>query len=144
MDTIHDKVTRTFVPQVGFDWTPKAGPFTLTFGGNIYPWGENQPQAGAPDQADIFYTHTGVELTFTATVTPAPGDFIIAYHWDFGDGTEGFGPVVQHTYRVPSPQTRTSLCVTDNHRRTTCVGRQMLLQSASPIVVSQAIRVEPS
>lgn len=40
-------------------------------------------------------TPIGVPTTFTATV--ATGNDVV-YHWDFGDGMTGSGPVVMHTY----------------------------------------------
>lgn len=142
-DTIHDVAARTALPRVTFDWTPKGASFVLNLGGNTYPFTINEPESGAPDQADVFYTNTNQELTFTATVELDPGDFVLEYYWDFGDGTDGYGPEVIHTYRSHSPTLRVHLVVTDNHRRKIHAGRQVNLLPASKIAVSQGIVVAP-
>lgn len=89
------------------------------------------------DLADPTYAYpTGVDsgakkaqaltpLTFTATVRA--GTPIVAYDWDFGDGTTGHGPVVQHVFLVAMPQLRVSLCVIDASGGRRCVGHQMML-----------------
>jgi hypothetical protein len=44
----------------------------------------------------------GATFTFSAVVTPAPGDSIVARRWDFGDGTFGSGDKpATHTYATP-------------------------------------------
>src|SRR5439155_619745 len=42
---------------------------------------------------------------------------VLGYHWDFGDGTEGFGVYVYHTFAMPGRYTVT-LTVTDNSELT--------------------------
>src|SRR5439155_952099 len=42
---------------------------------------------------------------------------VLGYHWDFGDGTEGYGVYVYHTFAMPGRYTVT-LTVTDNSELT--------------------------
>lgn len=146
--TIHDpKPTVTALPAVTFDWTPKTieAWTTTTAADQPLPWDNNQPNppGTAPDQADIFYTSANSELTFTASVRLDPGDYIIEYEWDFGDGTKGYGPSPKHTYKQTTVQMRVSLCVLDNHRRKVCVGRQILLKPAAPLSVGDGMVLIP-
>lgn len=133
---------QTAPPRVTFDWSPKAAAFSVTVGGNTYPWGANDPVAGAPDQADVLYTATSQLLTFVATVVYlAPGDSIREFRWDFGDGQIGYGQTVTHTYRASVPGLRCRLIVRDNHNRVVVAGRDMNLTPSDPINVSQQISV---
>lgn len=146
--TIHDvKPTATALPAVTFDWTPKTATAwtTATAADEPLPWdgGQPNPPGTAPDQADIFYTNASTELTFTATVRQDTGDYIIEYEWDFGDGTKGYGATPKHTYEQTTPQMRVTLCVTDNHRRKVCVGRQILLSPAEPMSVGEGMTLIP-
>lgn len=130
-------------PEINFDWGPKLIAYTLQVGGNVYPWEANQPVQGAADQPDIHRTAALQELTFTASVRVAEGDFVTEYEWDFGDGEKGYGEVVTHRYTTPSPSTRTRLCITDNHGRRFCVGKSMNLYAADLTVVGGFVLVNP-
>jgi len=44
---------------------------------------------------------TGQSLRFDGTSSRAGSGKLVSYHWDFGDGTEATGPVVNHTYTRP-------------------------------------------
>jgi hypothetical protein len=146
--TISDpKPTATARPAPTFDWTPKTATAwtTTTAADQPLPWDNNQPNppGTAPDQSDIFYTNTNVELSFTATVRLDPGDYIVEYIWDFGDGTKGYGPTAKHTYIQTTETMRVSLCVLDNHRRKVCVGRQILLLPGEPLSVGEGVTLIP-
>lgn len=95
---------------------------TYSYTGNAYDvhlttttrWGEsnvtNYPAyitVGTVAEGDftVDFTATPVNgtspltVTFTGTVSPAETD-ITSWRWDFGDGTEGFGQTVTHTYNT--------------------------------------------
>lgn len=143
MTTIHDPNPRNNANiRVTFDWTPKSSAFSLIQSGNTYPWGVNLPTAGAPDQPDVNYTATNQELTFTATVIGLTvNDAIRRYLWDFGDGTEGTGPVVTHTYKISVPGTRVHLVAVDNRGFRHIAGQQINLVPAVPISLSQILSI---
>lgn len=66
----------------------------------------------------------GQTLNFNATgSTAAPGHFITAYTWDFGDGSGGSGPVVTHSYSQNANYVVT-LIVTDDAGRQSPVNSQ--------------------
>ena len=95
---------------------------TYSYTGNAYDvhlttttrWGEsnvtNYPAyiaVGTVAEGDYTVDFTGTPttgesplvVTFNATVSPAETD-ITSWRWDFGDGTEGFGQTVSHTYNT--------------------------------------------
>lgn len=106
--------------NLDFTWTPGGAPADPTF---AYPTGVD---SGAKKAQAL------TPLTFTASVRA--GTSIVSYDWDFGDGSTGHGPVVQHVFRVAMPQLRVSLCVTNINGARRCVGHQMMLSSGGLIV----------
>lgn len=101
--------------QIGlnFTWSPGGAPGDPSY---TYPDGTD---SGAKKAA------ANTLITFTASVRA--GTPVMAYEWDFGDGTTGHGPVVTHTFLIANPQVRVSLCVTDASGGRRCVGHQMNL-----------------
>lgn len=66
----------------------------------------------------------GENVTFDASASfdPSPGGFITDYFWDFDDGTNGTGVVINHTFNEPSTLIsayNVTLTVTDNDNETT-------------------------
>lgn len=43
----------------------------------------------------------GIPAQFSAEDSYDPNDAILRWHWDFGDGNQATGPVVEHTYAEP-------------------------------------------
>lgn len=139
MATINDPAPeRTALPRVSFTWDPiTTDPVEVPSALDL-PWGAGEPAqwvpqvtiGASPVQPAIYYTNANVELTFTASVTLARGDYITAYVWNFGDGGTGYGPEAKHTYTNAGSSIRASVCVTDNHRRRVCTGRQVILTPA--------------
>lgn len=84
--------------------------------------------AGTTYRTDIKTVAINTNLTFTADLKLPPGVVPVEYYWRFGDGTDGYGSVVTHTYRAAVPSTRVSLCITDNYGRRTCAGRVLNLR----------------
>lgn len=71
------------------------------------------------------YTHTGAPITFTPNVSISDAD-PVEYHWDFGDGVEGWGVSPQHEYKN-AMQCQAVLCVTDSLGRKHYARRAMYL-----------------
>jgi heat shock protein HslJ len=74
----------------------------------------NRPEEVQPPQAVIYYSgvpQVGQVVTFdgTGSTTQLP---ITKYKWDFGDGTTGSGPVVEHVFNNPGTY-QVTLTVTD-------------------------------
>jgi PKD repeat protein len=71
----------------------------------------NQPPvAHAGSSRNIF---VGKDITFNGHPSKDPDGTIVSYSWDFGDGSSGSGPLLQHAYSVKGTYTVT-LTVTDN------------------------------
>lgn len=91
--------------ETDFTWTPTSGTFSYTVSGNTYV-------TTCPTTAK------NTAITFTAKAVAPTIDVIpVEYYWDFGDGYEGFGPSVQHTFKVGNQGCVVKLRVTDNYGR---------------------------
>lgn len=140
-----------FIPQpiptseISFTWTPQAGPVSYFVGSTLY----------AP--AGAYYTPIQTPITFTATVRAvlaslvaeglgslSRSQFYFTYHWDFGDGEEGFGQTVTHTYKMPNPSAQVVLRVIDSQGRSTYTRQQLYLQTFNFTRLSSAISVTSS
>jgi len=66
--------------------------------------------AGSP-----YYGFVGEEITFNGSLSydPDPEGYIVAWYWDFGDGTNGTGETTTHAYSN-SGTYHVTLTVTDN------------------------------
>lgn len=129
--------------KVDFSWTPNSVGLAWTVNGNNYPYTRQQDnidrsaQVGSLDSRyGAFTTPNNTLITFTAAVTLDAGAQVAEYRWDFGDGSVGFGATVGHTYKVSTPETRTSLTVTDTNRQVISCSKVMNLRFANEIVVS--------
>lgn len=83
-----------------------------------------------PPRAEFFFTpanpQVGETVTFDGTGSRDPDGRIVAYHWDFGDGNEAFGPTVEHSYAEPDTYTVT-LTVTDDKGATGSASRNLIV-----------------
>lgn len=138
--SIQTAPTRLPVPEILFSWSPRI---TVWHDITGFPYGLNQPITGAPAQPTIYLTPGLTNITFTSDVRTPPGDYIIDYEWDFGDGIKAYGPTVEHTYVAMSPSTRIVLCIIDNHGRRFCRGQQANLKPASLGIINPAISAAP-
>lgn len=132
-------------PELDFSWDPTTGYTSYGFNGNVYP----------PSGVTVVAASVGIPITFTAIVRLAePDAYVVKYEWDLGDGAKAQGNPVTHTFRATTESstgeagrdtTRTILCITDSLNRTTCVGKQVLLRSGSPVFIgANRIRLVPS
>ncbi|CAN5163954.1 hypothetical protein BH09ACT10_BH09ACT10_11120 [soil metagenome] len=96
-----------------------AGAFTTENGRPLkslaaYTWGAATNQ---PPVASFSSSTSGLTASFNGTASSDPGGSISSYSWNFGDGTQGTGASVQHTYAAAGTYTVT-LQVTDNQGAT--------------------------
>ena len=97
--------------------------------------------ANAPPEADFTWTppHPAAKqrVTFTAEATdPDPGDRVVAYTWDFGDGTAGEGEEVVHVFEEPGSY-EVKLTVTDTHGASTDVRKTVTVgDNRTPTITS--------
>ncbi|APH72233.1 PKD domain-containing protein [Aquibium oceanicum] len=94
-------------------WEPGRYVATLTVGDDGPGEGERAidsatitvlPAENRPPVAQFpaeFAATTWRPIRFDASAADDRDGSIIAYEWDFGDGTRGTGPVVEHLYRAP-------------------------------------------
>ena len=69
---------------------------------------ENQPPV-----ANFTYTVKGLSVLFFASSSYDPDGYIMSWHWEFGDTTQGSGEIITHNYSVSGTYT-VNLTVTDN------------------------------
>ncbi|RLF41068.1 MAG: hypothetical protein DRN18_04145 [Thermoplasmata archaeon] len=79
----------------------------------------------APDTA-----LTNQTVTFDASQSHDPNGTILNYTWDFGDGTTGYGKVVNHSYTRPGNYTIT-LTILDNENLSNSTSKQIEVKSDS-------------
>jgi PKD repeat protein len=80
-------------------------------------------------------------ITFDGTASEDPDGTIVAYRWDFGDGTTGTGSRPVHAYTAVGTYT-VELCVTDDFQTTRCCETSaQILGGGSPL--SPVIGVAP-
>ena len=65
------------------------------------------------DAGGPYFGANNIPVQFNGTGSGDPGGFIVAYNWDFGDGSTGTGPTPVHTYTLPGSYT-VELEVIDN------------------------------
>jgi PKD repeat protein len=86
-----------------------------------------------PPTASFIYTGTlqvGEPILFDASSSSDPDGRIVSYSWQFGDGANGSGPVVQHPYSSPGSYTA-RLTVTDNDGGSDATSKQLAIGQPS-------------
>ena len=76
-------------------------------------------------------------VTLDASSASDPGGTIVAYDWDFGDGTTGTGSVAEHVYQTPGLRTVT-LTVTDDRGFSDVASLDVDVGSPPPVAVIDA------
>lgn len=113
LPSISDEITATD-PEVSFTTSPQESQFTYTVGSTTY------------SPAGAYWSMVNGTITFTATFA---GATVIEYHWDFGDGVEGWGNPVTHIYEIPNQHIQAVLRVTDTLGRRFYTRKQMYLKN---------------
>jgi len=88
------------------------------------------PVAIFTETAEIVYT--GEAITFNASDSYDPDGFIVSYFWDFGDGSNTTGAIVEHSYADDGNYTVT-LTVTDDDGATDTAGAIKTVLNRSPV-----------
>jgi|GEM_PF-1663572 len=88
---------------------------------NVQYSGFTQNLSPVCDANGPYETTLGEAITFDGTGSLDPDGEIVAWDWDFGDGTTGTGPTPSHTYAAIGAYTVT-LCVTDDLGEVSCCG----------------------
>ncbi len=73
----------------------------------------------------------GLPITFDASSSADPDGTIVSYAWDFGNGQQGSGAVVRHTYYQPGRYT-VRLAVTDDRGGTAGAEAQVTVGPPTP------------
>lgn len=127
-ESIRDIRVLPAAPSVAFSITPQpVSVYSYTLGGTTFPYSSTPPS---------YQFSTNTTLTFTSNINFPYGVTILEYLWNFGDGIEAYGATVDHVYAAASPETRVTLCVTDNYRRKVCAGRVMNLFQGTSIILN--------
>ncbi|MCK4477127.1 PKD domain-containing protein, partial [Candidatus Bathyarchaeota archaeon] len=90
------------------------------------------PVALFTESAETVYTDE--TITFNATESYDPDGTIISYFWDFGDGTNATGVIIEHSYADNGNYTVT-LTVTDNDGGTAVATAAKTILNCSPIAI---------
>lgn len=123
---------------------------SVTYDGDTYPY---EPLYEGDTRYLLNTTPVHLPVVFEAEFNPAhpkrpyvrtpPGVTILEYHWTFGDGTEGFGPTVTHTFEVVDPNIEVTLTVIDSRNQRWSVARPVnLVYEAFGFVSPYVIRGE--
>lgn len=84
-------------------------------GGNFQIYGLIIRPALLTPTAAFTPTVAGGTVLFDASASSDPDGFLIGYVWNFGDGSQGFGKSVKHTYDQTGVGYNVTLVVTDNN-----------------------------
>jgi len=109
------------------------------------------PIASFTESAETVYTSE--TITFNASLSYDPDGYIVSYFWDFGDGTNTSGIIVEHAYADDGIYTVT-LTITDNDGATdtttetkTVLNRPPVAsftESAETVLIDEVIRFNAS
>jgi len=88
------------------------------------------PIASFTESVETVYT--GEAIAFNASDSYDPDGLIVSYEWDFGDGTNATGVVVEHSY-VDDGIYNVTLTVTDNDGATTSISATKTVLNRPPV-----------
>ncbi|MHC1579830.1 MAG: PKD domain-containing protein, partial [Candidatus Alkanophagales archaeon] len=86
-------------------------------------------------------TREGVEVQFEADASDIDG-VIVAYEWDFGDGTTASGAVVTHAYASAGNYTVRLTVTDDDGAKTSATHEIVVLRNLPPVAVLEADKTE--
>jgi len=87
---------------------------------------------GVPPVADFTYSVNAYNVTFNASLSHDADGIIVNYTWDFGDGSVGYGMVVNHSYAVEGIYT-VNLTVKDNQSMENVTSAQVIIDVTPPV-----------
>ncbi len=118
-DEIGKVAPYTAAPEVTFTTDPQGTMYTLVVGGDTYNLDYRTPPG-----EDIEFT-ASVKFSDVYNWTNLVPRAALEYHWDFGDGTEGWGNPVTHEYELTNINIRVVLRVTFDTGLRLFVGKQL-------------------
>ncbi len=86
---------------------------------NPSPTSENEPPTADADGPYVAHAHTSISFDASKSLDP-DGDNIVSYAWDFGDGTNGNGVTVNHSYNLSGNYT-VELTISDDQGKTSTI-----------------------
>ncbi len=90
----------------------------------------NEPPT--PDTGGPYTGYVNASISFDASNSSEPdGDDIVSYEWDFGDGTNGNGVSVEHTYSYIGNYT-VNLIITDSQDKTSTISTYANISIQTP------------
>jgi chitodextrinase len=87
------------------------------------------------DAGGPYFGDEGMPLQFDGSGSSDPDGTIVAYDWDFGDGTTGTGVTPSHTYTLSGLYVVT-LCVTDDDGAVSCCDTEAEISGPVPVAFS--------
>lgn len=98
--------------------------------------GQNDPSGpSAGFSLNVDQVEPNSLVTFDASIANAPAG-IVNYHWDFGDGTQASGAVVQHSF--PAGVYQVTLTITDQDGQTDVFVKEITVGSILPVGTLQS------
>jgi PKD repeat protein len=110
-------------------------PLQPTFGGSIDAFVAKLSFVSTPTQppvASFASACSDLRCTFDGSSSSDPDGTIVGYSWNFGDGTNGSGPTVSHTFPFTGTFTVT-LVVVDNDGATGTQSKSVAVVNAPPV-----------
>jgi len=89
------------------------------------------PVASFTESAETVYI--GQPITFNASSSYDPDGSIVSYFWDFGDGTNATGVVVEHAYSENGTYTVTLTVTDDDGARSSSTSSKLILWNDPPV-----------
>lgn len=113
--TINTPIAREISKEIDISFSPEGGTVGFTIGGEIFT-------------TDHKYTAIDTPITFTATGSTS--EFALV-EWDFGDGTQGFGNPVVHTYLIDNPHLQVRVRATTMDGEIVTTSRRIYIERGS-------------
>ena len=98
--TDNKNITANFIMSKNGNETEGGGGEVIPTGGNGGPKSSGVKQNKPPiaDAGGPYYGITNENIDLNASNSYDPDHYIESWHWDFGDGTSGYGEIVKHSY----------------------------------------------
>jgi PKD repeat protein len=131
-------VVTLLVTPVGSDY---AGSTARSVDIKLVPQGIIPLPPSATPEASFFYSPTTPTTLMAVNFDGSdskPGGSLVAWAWEFGDGTTGSGRTVAHAYGAEGAYVA-KLTVTDDHGQTASLTKSLTVTAAAPLVASFTI-----
>lgn len=123
LETIRSIPSPSSTPVISIEFSPHGEKYSYVVGETTIEW------------HNTFYGSMNEPITFTATVTMPSGRTASSFHWEFGDGNEGSGNPVSHTYSQATVNLNVACVVTDNFGVEWTARKTMYIKGAPAIQI---------